>query len=244
MANTTVICAVWSKDPNRYELLKQHEENLNLQTVDVERIYVFDCSDSPPPFLTGKKIISSEPLTIYEAWNLAITACKTVFIMNLNLDDRLYIDAVELLELEITKTGASLVGGDWKICYTQQDTNSITSSYPVNLIPFKSEWPPVKGSLTRFGSGTGERAAFGPATLWNISCHMKIPRYPYRTSDGALIKSVGDSVYWTILKNTFSLKLHRLPMIIGNYNSHPEDQAEFRNCEDIYEIINKGISLI
>ncbi|QWD10210.1 glycosyltransferase family 2 protein [Polynucleobacter paneuropaeus] len=243
MANTTVICAVWSKDPNRYELLKQHEENLNLQTVDVERIYVFDCDDSPPPFLTGKKIISSEPITMYEAWNLAIVACKTVFIMNLNLDDRLNIDAVERLELEITKTSASLVGGDWKICYTQNDTNSITSSYPANLIPFKGEWPPIKDTYTRLGSGTGERGTFGPATLWNIHCHMKVPRYPYKTSDGALIKSVADALFWTAL-NTFGLKLHRLPMIIGNYNSHPEDQAEFRNREDLNEMIKKGILLI
>ncbi|QWD13721.1 glycosyltransferase family 2 protein [Polynucleobacter paneuropaeus] len=244
MVNTTVICAVWSKDPNRYELLKQHEENLNLQTVDIERIYVFDCGDSPPQFLTGKKIISSEPLSIYEAWNLAITACKTVFIMNLNLDDRLNIDAIEQLEIEITKTGANLVGGDWKICYSQDATNSVTASFPVNLIPFIKEWPPTKGTVTRLGSGTGESATFGPATLWNINCHIKIPRYPFRTADGVLIKSVADSIYWTMLKNSFHLKLHRLPLIIGNYNSHPEDQAEFRNREDVYEIIKKGVSLL
>jgi hypothetical protein len=54
------------------------------------------------------------------------------------------------------------------------------------------------------------------------------PRYPYRTADGMLIRSVGDAVWWTLLRNVLSKKIARLPMVIGNYHSHPNDQAEFR----------------
>lgn len=243
MIKTTVICAVWNMDPARHELLKEHQENLDHQTINVERIYIFDNNDLPPNFLKGSHIICNHDLSIYEAWNLAITLCRTPFIMNLNLDDRLCCNAIEKLEFEIDKNTGDLIGGDWKITYTQDDTNNTSKCYPANSIPFVKGWPLPEGTLSRLGSGTGDRGTFGPATLWKISNHLKLPRYPYRTSDNKLIRSVADSVYWTLLIN-LKFKLVRIPIIIGHYHHHPSNQAEFRHKNDHALIENGGISFL
>jgi hypothetical protein len=241
---TTIICAVWSQDPSRYELLSQHQENLINQTCTVERIYVFDQSDTPPDFLTGNKIIYSEKLSIYEAWNLALSACRTEFVMNLNLDDRLCIDSVEVLEKAMMMFHADLVGGDWKICYSQESTNEVNKCFDANALPFLSEWPPVDKSITRLGSGDGHRGTYGPATMWRLDNHIGIPRYPYRTVGGDLIRGISDSVWWGLLQNNFGKKLMRLPIIIGNYYSHPSSQAEFRNLNEWDLIRENNISLV
>jgi hypothetical protein len=242
--NTTIICAVWSKDPNRHELLKQHQENLLSQTIPVEIVYIFDSGDSPPADLRGEKIISSRDISIYEAWNFGITAVRTDFVMNLNLDDRLNFDAVEILQQGIEEEQAWLIGGDWKICYSQKETNCVGNSYLAKDLPFLTDWPPASGSKTRLGSGTGERGTYGPATLWRLACHLGAPRYPFRTADGVLIKSIADSIWWTTISNHLNKKMFRLPRVIGNYHSHPSDQAEFRLADETISLQGKRISLI
>jgi hypothetical protein len=242
--NTTVFCAVWSQDPNRHELLEQHQENLHKQTVPLDIVYIFDSGDRPPSFVHGKTISCSSPISIYEAWNYGITATRTEFVMNLNLDDRLNHDAIELLESGIKNDDSWLIGGDWKICYSQEDTNLVGNSYDASKLPFLPNWPPVNGTTTRLGSGSGERGTFGPATLWKLACHLEAPRYPYRTTDGVLIKSVADSIWWGIISNHLGKKTSRLPVIIGNYHSHPEAQAEFRSTNEFDLLKNKVISLI
>ena len=57
-------------------------------------------------------------------------------------------------------------------------------------------------------------------------------RYPWRFEDGSLIKTVGDLAWWNILGSRSGAKLLHLPMVIGNYHSHPGEQAEFRNPAD------------
>ena len=86
MPKTTIICAVWSKDPLRTALLEQHQSNLDLLSVKTERVYVFENNDIPPKFLKGSIIVCNHPLTIYEAWNVAIPLVRTPFLMNLNLN--------------------------------------------------------------------------------------------------------------------------------------------------------------
>ena len=240
---TSIICAVYSKDPNRSDLIKNHYLNLKSQSVDVEPIYIFENSDSPPPDLGGEIIISNKLQTIYEAWNLGLSACRTPLVMNLNLDDRLNLDAIELLERTLINNNGDLIGGDWKICYSQDETDDIENCYAAERISFLPSWPPMVSSKTRLGSGTGERGTYGPSTMWKLSTHIGFPRYPYRTTDDYRIKGVADSLWWNILKTHLNKNLIRLPSIIGNYFSHPDSQAEFRVANEWDLLKNKKLEL-
>lgn len=235
-AEVTVFCAVWHGDASRAELIRAHRDNLRRQTVPVEVIYVFDNGDIAPVDLDAETILSSAPLTIYQAWNLALARVKTPLVMNLNLDDRLAPDGIEKLSGHLDAGGAALVGGDWRICYSQDETDAVSPCLPVAEVPFSLTCPPAVEVPRRLGSGTGERLTFGPATLWRMSVHHQIPRYPWRLSDGRLIRSVADGAFWTILSH-LGLKSARLPMVIGNYHFHPETQAEYRVKESLAEMM-------
>jgi hypothetical protein len=190
-------------------------------------IYVFDGGDAVPEWLDARSISVREPLSIYQAWNAALSLVKTPLVMNLNLDDRLAVDAVEKMENALLHEGASAVGGDWKVCYSQAEVDDIASSYPAETLPFAQDWPPRRPTLTRLGSGTGNRGTLGPSVLWRVDAHLGAPRYPWRLADGT-IKTIGDTMWWHLLR-TQRKKLLRLPIVIGNYHSHPAEQAEFRN---------------
>lgn len=125
---TTVFCAVWHGDPHRWELLRGHSECLKRQTVPINVVYVFDGGDIPPAWLEGNAVSVREPLTIYQAWNVALSMVRTPLVMNLNLDDRLAGDAIDLMQGVLLQTGAAIVGGDWNICYSQADTDNSISS--------------------------------------------------------------------------------------------------------------------
>jgi hypothetical protein len=236
VTEVTVFCAVWHQDPHRRDLLQAHRENLQRQSRTVEVIYVFDGGDTAPGGLEAHTITASSPLTIYQAWNLALAAVKTPFVMNLNLDDRLAPDAVEKLTDHLKAEDAALAGGDWRICYSQADTDAVLPCQPAADIPFSAACPPAIESPRRLGSGTGERLTFGPATLWRINAHVKVARYPWRLRDGTLIRSVADAAFWSILGHT-GAKLSRLPMVIGNYHFHPGEQAEYRVQENLTEML-------
>jgi hypothetical protein len=77
MTEVTVICAVWSKDARRRALVRSHRENLLRQSRPVHAIYVFDGGDTPPDGLDAETIVSSQDLTIYQAWNLALARVTT-----------------------------------------------------------------------------------------------------------------------------------------------------------------------
>jgi hypothetical protein len=157
LPKTSVFCAVWHGDPRRIELLRAHQVNLARQTVPITPIYVFDGGDAVPAWLDGKAITVRESLTIYQAWNVALSLAGTPFAMNLNLDDRLAPDAVEQLETALMQHDAGLAAGDWNICYTQTDTDRVEPCYSVDRLPFVTDWPPPQGTRTRLGSGTGQR---------------------------------------------------------------------------------------
>lgn len=242
--NTSVICAVWHQDPDRLRLLQGHQANLAAQTIPVEPIYVFDGNDHPPADLTGTVLVSREPLTIYQAWNLALIQVKTPYVINLNLDDRLSWDAIAQLE-SVMQQGADLVGGEWKLCYSQPDTDAVEHCQPADNLPFVETWPPRAGTITRLGSGTGNRGTLGPATMWSMALHGEFPRYPWKFADNSLIRTIGDSIWWRILKMA-EKTIIRHPYIIGHYHSHPHLQAEFRNPADAEEqkLLEMGIELI
>ena len=44
-----------------------------------------------------------------------------------------------------------------------------------------------------------------------------------------MLRAVSDTAWWRLLANHFGKKVVRLPTIIGNYHSHPAEQAEFRS---------------
>lgn len=228
LPQTTVICAVWCGDPARLDLLRGHMANLARQTVPAEAIYVFDGGDVAPAWLDAKAVSVRQPLTIYQAWNVALSLVRTPLVMNLNLDDRLAADAIALMEKALMDGNGCAVGGDWKMCYSQEETDDTDRCYPASRLPFIDEWPPKPGTVMRLGSGTGESGSFGPAVLWRMDAHIGAPRYPWRFMDGTPIRGVGDAAWWKILRRQAHKKLLRLPMIVGNYHSHPGDQAEFR----------------
>ncbi len=232
LPRTTVFCAVWHGDPRRFELLEGHSANLDQQTRPIERVYVFDGGDVPPAELRGSALTCRDKLSIYQAWNLALAAVGTPYVMNLNLDDRLAPDAVAILE-NVLDQGNDLVGGDWKICYTQKETDAVVPAFPATDLPYVPNWPPSPGVLTRLGSGTGSRHTLGPACMWRTLLHQSLGRYPHQFGDGTLIRVIGDGAWWQLLLKN-QRKLRSVPSVIGNYFSHPQDQAEFRN-RDISE---------
>ncbi|HVO46430.1 MAG TPA: hypothetical protein VMT29_08845 [Steroidobacteraceae bacterium] len=241
---TSVICAVWHGDANRHRLLEGHAATLARQSVPVEPIYIFDGRDEPPASLPGHKIVAHDKLSIYQAWNLGLSLVGTPFVMNLNLDDRLAPNAVEVLENVLIRENAALVGGEWKICYSQAETDATVPCFPGTDLPFVAAWPPPAGSQTRLGSGTGERGTLGPATLWRMDSHIGIPRYPWRFPDGTLIKVIADSCWWTLLMQHLKKKVVRLTDVIGHYHSHPGEQAEFRGPSNETALMNSlGLSL-
>jgi hypothetical protein len=69
-----------------------------------------------------------------------------------------------------------------------------------------------------------------------MNLHSQIPRYPWRLKNGTLIRSVADGAFWSILSH-LGLKLSRLPMVVGNYHFHPDDQAEYRVKESLTEML-------
>jgi ADP-heptose:LPS heptosyltransferase/2-polyprenyl-3-methyl-5-hydroxy-6-metoxy-1,4-benzoquinol methylase len=226
-AQLTVFCGVWHRDPDRHELLRGHEACLMAQTIPVRRLYVFDGGDLPPAWLDSDFVVSSRPLGLYEAWNLAVQEVRTPYLMNLNLDDRLCRDAAERYVAALD-SGVDLVGGDWCICFSQSTTDSVGLSLPSSAKPFFPDWPPLAGRETRLGSGTGERGTYGPATAWRASLHQKLPHYPWRFNDGSLVRIIGDAIWWELVAKLGG-RLERLPWIVGHYHSHPDGQAEFRN---------------
>jgi FkbM family methyltransferase len=227
LPQTTVICAAWHGDPERHRRLEAHSRNLRAQTHPVSSIYVFDNADAVPPGLDGRAIVAHEKLTVYEAWNVALAAVRTPFVMNLNLDDRLAPDAIVRLEMALYN-GADLAAGDWRICYSAEEADDVAKVFPAGDLPFVSDWPPRAGTRTRLGSGTAERGTFGPACIWRMALHAELGRYPWRFGDETPVRTIGDAIWWEMLKRT-GKKLVRLPFVVGNYLSQPASQAEFRH---------------
>ncbi|MCP4328722.1 MAG: glycosyltransferase family 2 protein [Alphaproteobacteria bacterium] len=224
---TTVICAVWHGDPDWRQLLVGHRGNLEAQTVPVESIYVFDGGISPPADFDRPYLATGEPLTIYQAWNLALVAVTTPLVMNLNLDDRLCTDAVADFERLMRDPRTGLVGGDWRICYDQATTDDVGPCRPLDTLAVSVKHParPEDGPV-RLGCGAG-RETFGPATLWRMALHDSFPPYPMTFGDGTPIRVIGDGVWWSMLEKR-GVRLARCNAIVGHYHSHPADQAEFR----------------
>ena len=245
LPQTSVICAVWHKDKDRAALVRGHAENLARQTVPVAPIYVFDGGERPPEDFKARSVSVAEPLSIYQAWNVALSLVATPLVMNLNLDDRLAPNAVELMETELHKAQAAAVGGDWKLCYSQAETDAVDPCYPADRLPLIGQWPPPPGTPGRLGVGTSNFGSLGPVTMWRLDAHLGgAPRYPWRFQDGSLLHVAADLAWWMILQNTLRQKIVSLPMIIGNYHSHPGDQAEFRFPDERPLFADPGVSLI
>jgi hypothetical protein len=226
----TVITAVWHRQRDKLELLRSHMANLAAQTVPVRPVYVFDAGDSAPEWLAGLKICASEELTVYQAWNLGLTATQTPFVANLNLDDRFAPDGLATMAAALrSDPEAFLVGGDWLVCHTQEETDAVTPVHDARSVPLITSWPPGPETGRRLGSG-GDRpqGTMGPACLWRMQAHLHAPRYPYRFTDGTLIRVIGDLVWWQLISIHMKKRLVRLPLVVGHYRTWPDEQAEFR----------------
>lgn len=235
--DVTVFCAVWSGDPDREGLLETHVRSVLRQTQKVFPLYVFDGADQPPSWFDLPHVICDSPLSIYQAWNIAVQLAPTDLVQNLNLDDRLFRNSVAVFSTVIQATQADLVGGEWLLSFDQgalgdKDTEDyVWSIYSLNKTEFSPEWPPSNTSaLKRLGSGTGERGTFGPSTMWRKSTTGG--SYPSRFVNSELIKSAGDAFFWKELQAA-SRTCIRLPFVVGRYHSAPESQAEFRANSDM-----------
>lgn len=234
----SVFCAVWHKQPDKLELLRSHRENLRAQSIAVEPCYIFDNGDEPPAWLDAPWHSFAQPLTIYEAWAAGAALSHTRYVMNLNMDDRLATGAARALLGMAQATGAALVGGEWDIRF---DTNHLTENFDVSDLyesQFAPDWPPKPLDGLRLGSGTGERGTYGPSTLWDVSQTGK--PYPTHFGNGEPIKSIGDAIFWELIRAK-ELKLARLPMVIGRYYSASDAQAEFRPHADGENLRNHGL---
>ena len=245
--DVSVICAVWHRQQDKESLLAGHHRNL-IAASAARIIYVFDGDDRPPDWLPDGERVSrisvSDSLPIYHAWNVALSMVTTPLVMNLNLDDRLATDAIERMAAPFdSDPDVFLVGGDWQITYGEDDTDRVGVSRPIAQVPFRDEWPPTTGSVARLGSGDGRRGTHGPACMWRLEAHRRLPRYPYRFADGTPIRVVGDAIWWHAIEHMMRKKIIRLPWILGNYRSHPEAQAEFR-YDAAAELAKQNISLM
>jgi hypothetical protein len=80
--------------------------------------------------------------------------------------------------------------------------------------------------------------------MWRMDAHMGAPRIPWRFNDGTRIEVAGDLAWWLTLSNTLRYRIVRLPFIIGNYHSHPGEQAEFRTADERPFFSDPGVSLL
>lgn len=239
--DVTVFCAVWHRQKNKIDFLRSHFQCLLGQSENVEIVYIFDGGDTPPEWLDATSYAFEVPLTIYEAWAAAVHLCETKYVMNLNLDDRLAVNAVETLHKHIVLSDAALVGGEWEILFSDEHLTSSFEVVGLSETHFDGAWPPKLNPVLRqrLGSGTGERGTFGPSTLWNLEMLGKW--YPTNFDNGEKIYSIGDSLFWQLLMGK-SFRLERLPLIIGRYLSDPKSQAEFRAPNEMGKLEYTGLS--
>ena len=244
LPRSTIFCAVWSKEPEKDRLLSRHQECVLSQTTSPFPLYVFDDSDEPPADFELPYIACDQPLTIYEAWDLAVRIAPSDLVQNLNLDDVVYPNANAVLIDALLATGSDLVGGEWLIVRQDNDVSFLekrvsTVSEVLNT-DYDPNWPPANFTAMprRLGSGTGERGTYGPSTLWRRSTTGF--GYPHKFNNGEKIKSIGDSAFWSKIK-TSGRSATRLPVIIGEYFTNPEHQAEFRENTDLIAA-SSGIS--
>ncbi len=234
----TVFCAVWHQQPNKLELLRSHYENLKAQSIPVEPCYIFDNGDVAPEWLDAPWHSFSEPLTIYEAWAAGVALSQTRYTMNLNMDDRLATNAARLLVSTAEATKAALVGGEWLVNFDESHLDARFEVQDLWGTAFTPEWPMMAQPNARLGSGTGERGTRGPATMWNLDILGKW--YPTYFNNKTPIKSIGDTIFWQIVK-THKQVILRLPMVIGRYYSDPKNQAEFRPHNDEQLLSEHGV---
>ena len=231
----TVFCAVWSKDKNKDLLLRSHSLNLRNQTRSIFPLYIFDDGDVPEYF-EMPHVVCLDPLTIYEAWNLAVKLAPTEYVLNLNLDDRLFSNSVALMQDFLEASESDLVGGEWLIDFASPRHYVDDMRVDVSQTTFLPDWPPREAKNLRLGSGTNERGTFGPSTIWKKSTTGS--GYPHLFSNGEQIRSIGDALFWHSLKQA-GRKLKKMPLLVGTYHSDASNQAEFRSHHD-HEYVKGG----
>jgi hypothetical protein len=76
--------------------------------------------------------------------------------------------------------------------------------------------------------------------MWRRDLHQQIP-YPWLFASGTPIKIVGDLTWWTVVGKHLGAAAVRLPLVIGNYHSHPGEQAEFRHADEHQRLNQEGV---
>lgn len=242
-AEVTIFCAIYSEDPFRHSLIKDHFHNVMSLGPKVTPLYIFENNDSPDPDVFPYSIVVDKALTIYQSWALACELANTKYVMNLNLDDRLYRNSISVLLSEFNKPNVAIVGGDWLVRFGSKPSSdaSTRDSRSIRTTTFAPAWPPVRsGQPLRLGSGTGERGTLGPATVWKKSLLNQI-FYPNKFGNGQLIRSIGDSAWWRLISQMELGDRARVPLIVGEYLSNPGAQAEFRVTDEQKVLREHGV---
>ena len=192
----SAICAVSHGIAGRDALLHGHAANLAAQTVPVEPIYVFDGGDAIPDWLAGRAVTAGANLTLYQAWNVALSMVSTPFAMTLPLTARLGLDAAQILGAAMQDETVVAACGNWRLCGTQGELDAVEPCYAAPIAP--------------------ALGALGPGVLWRMDTHMQSPRYPWRLRDGTLLHREGEAAWQTRLTQMPGGKIVRVPLVIGN----------------------------
>jgi FkbM family methyltransferase len=209
LPRVSAICAVPHGIDERDALLHGHAANLAAQTVPVEPIYVFAGGDAIPDWLTGRAVAAGDNLTLYQAWNVALSMVATPFVMTLPLTARLAPDAAQILISAMQAETVLAVCGNWKICDTQAEADAVEPCYEVGRLAASG----AQGWLRSGGKGS---ETLDPAMLWRMAAHMQTPRYPWRLRDGTLLHHEGEAAWRTTLLQMPAGRTVQVPLVIGN----------------------------
>ena len=99
------------------------------------------------------------------------------------------------------------------------------------------------GSFTRAADSLNLPNATLSKLVKSLEAHLGVPRYPWRLRDGSLLHASADLAWWQILQHNPNYKVLALPIVIGNYHSHPSEQAEFREPDERPLLSTVGVSL-
>lgn len=222
-ARTTVLCVAWHRQPGFDDLLRSHAACLDSQTREHERLYVIDGGRPAPAWLRGRAHVLPDAVSFERALRVGLELVETPLVINLNSDDRLYANALAVLELLVDRHGAEVAVGEFLVCYSQADADAAIGQRcrPIpDDLPVPSSWPPRDRQRCRLGSGRPDpswtQATLGPSVLWRTTIGENARR-ELPCDNGGARKSDGGAP-----------EVRRAELLVGHYFSHPESQAEFQ----------------
>lgn len=213
---TTAILDVRPGLADRDEKVRAWHLALDRQTRqgDFERITVFSAGEKPTDGIPGSVITSDKPINTGQAYNLALAAMNTPYVLILPINDRLFDGALAQMQENLDQ-GAPWIGGDWIVATTPEAQNRIERTMSNTAFDAVRSWPPAEGVRARLGNTTEHTNWVGPAFLYQNYLHGRFGRFPWRFGDMTLLPGYEAEVWCkTIAANNIDLTV--LPKVLGN----------------------------